>query len=164
MRLVPTGGRGGGGGHRALCRPCAGAVRKEGYFGPIGPPHGQGDRCNFCGPMDRTARIPTQSQNSDNESNSLRFPLQMPDCCLNLLFLPRGRMLPRWWVVTVKLNYKWALCPRCARAVQKRPPGMDMIVTNLFWWGWGGGGGARAPAAAADRKQQPDATCEGKNG
>ena len=23
---------------------------------------------------------------------------------------------------------------------------------------------ARAPAAAADRKQQPDATCEGKNG
>ena len=25
-------------------------------------------------------------------------------------------------------------------------------------------GGARAPAAAADRKQRPDATCEGKNG
>ena len=25
------------------------------------------------------------------------FTLKMPDCCLNLLFLPRGHMLPRWW-------------------------------------------------------------------
>ena len=35
--------------------------------------------------------------------------------------------------------------------------------------GWGvayrgGGGGRWGPAAAADRKQRPDATCEGKNG
>ena len=45
----------------------------------------------------------------------------MPDCCLNLLFLPCcGHMLPRqqvvFRVVTGKLTYCWALY---ARAVEK---------------------------------------------
>ena len=29
----------------------------------------------------------------------LRFPVKMPDCFANLLFLPCGRMLPSWLVV-----------------------------------------------------------------
>ena len=30
---------------------------------------------------------------------TLCFNLKIPDCCLNLLFLPCGRMLPEWRVV-----------------------------------------------------------------
>ena len=43
-----------------------------------------------------------------NAQEELYFPLKMPDCCLNLLCLPYGRMLPLWWavcrVVTGTLN------------------------------------------------------------
>ena len=44
------------------------------------------------------------------------FTLQMPDCSLNLLLLPRGRGSPGGggWVVTGKPTDYWALCPRCA--------------------------------------------------
>ena len=49
--------------------------------------------------------------------NKRCFTPKLPDCCPNLLVLPCGRMLPRWWVVgrvvTGTLMYSWALCPRC---------------------------------------------------
>ena len=56
-----------------------------------------------------------------------------------------------------------------------RPAGTWGADRTLLAWGGGGGGQllgsanaettpTRAPAAAADRKQRPDATCEGKNG
>ena len=65
-------------------------VRKVGYFGPVSP-DGQGDRQNYCVPMLRFLLSPRSQTMSQNE---LRFTLEMPDCCLNLLFLPRGRTPP----------------------------------------------------------------------
>ena len=44
--------------------------------------------------MHRTTQILTQSKNSDNELKQTVFPLKMPDCCLNLLFLPFARTSP----------------------------------------------------------------------
>ena len=60
------------------------------------------------------------------------FTLNMPDCCLNLLLLPRGRMLPEWWVFagwsretslttgrcakTPPRGAYRALCARCAKS------------------------------------------------
>ena len=34
------------------------------------------------------------AQNSDNEVKQIMFPLKMPDCCVNLLFLPCGWSSP----------------------------------------------------------------------
>ena len=54
---------------------------------------------------------------SPNTQIKLCFTPKMLDCRLNLLFLPRGRMLPEWWVVC-----RVGAHGHCARAVQKRPP------------------------------------------
>ena len=49
--------------------------------------------------------------------NKVCLPLKMPDYCLNLLFVPRGRSFPGGGVVcrvvTGKVNHYWVLCPRC---------------------------------------------------
>ena len=39
----------------------------------------------------RTAQIPTRSKISGNELRQIVFPPKMPNCCLNLLFVPCGR-------------------------------------------------------------------------
>ena len=53
----------------------------------------------------------------------LCFEPKTPDCCLHLLFLPCGSMVPEWGVVcrvvTGSLTYRWALCARCTEP----PPG-----------------------------------------
>ena len=106
---------------------CARAVRKVGCFRPVFP-DGQGDRGHYRVPIHRTAQILTQSK----ISNELKpcFTLKMPDCCLNLLFLPCGHMLPWCWVavrvVTGKLPYHRVLCARCAETPPNPTPG----------WGW----------------------------
>ena len=74
-------------------------------------------------------QVPTQSSNSDNEVKQSMFHTEKATMLsvfyLNLLFLPRGCMLPWWLVVfgvaTGKLFYYWALWPRCGRAGQKCP-------------------------------------------
>ena len=71
------GSRGGGGAVGALCTLC----ERVGYFGPVSP-DGQGDGNNDCVPIHRTAQILNHSKNSG------KAMLKMPDCCLNLLFLP----------------------------------------------------------------------------
>ena len=43
----------------------------------------------------------------------------MLDCCLNLLLCPVD--VAPVWAVAGEPTYCWAACPRCARAVQKRP-------------------------------------------
>ena len=68
------------------------AVRKVGHFGAVSP-DGQGDRNNywFTGLL-RFLRSPETQMKPC-------FTPKTPDGGLNLLFLPRGRMLPSWWVV-----------------------------------------------------------------
>ena len=55
----------------------------------------------------------------------------MPEFCLHPLFLPRGRLLPRRWVVfgvvTGTLTHLWALCPRCAEAPPLGPDGSFLL-------------------------------------
>ena len=61
---------------------------------------------------------PNQSKNSGNEFKQTMFhtdnAAMVSVFCLNLLFLPCGRTLPRWWVVfkvvTGKLTYYGVLC------------------------------------------------------
>ena len=73
-------------------------------------------------PRHRTAQILSESKTSEKESKQTAFHTanarMVSFFCVNLLFLPSGRMLPQWWVVfrVVKgtLPYHWALCPRCA--------------------------------------------------
>ena len=52
---------------------CACAVQKVGYFGPISP-NGQGDGGHDCVARRRTAQIPIQSKNSDDELKQTVFP------------------------------------------------------------------------------------------
>ena len=52
--------------------PCARAVQKVGYFGPMFP-NDPGDCSNDCVPIHRTAQILTQTQNSDNEVKQTMF-------------------------------------------------------------------------------------------
>ena len=78
------------GAQRALWR----AVRKVGCFGPVFP-------------MTKVTTAATVFPDtgllgfflSPKTHIRLCFTLKMPHCCLNLLFLPCGRMLPSWWVV-----------------------------------------------------------------
>ena len=96
----------------ALCPHCT----KRRLFSTIFP-DGQGDHRNHCVPTHRTAQIPTQSKNSDKQLKRTMFHTEI-GCCLNLLFVPCGQMLPRWWVVfrvlMGKRYYDWVLCPCCA--------------------------------------------------
>ena len=87
--LYPKGGGGQGGAPCAAPAPC----ENVGHLGPV-PPDGRGDRGTYRVPRRRTVQFLTQSKTSDHRVNQPCFTLKMPDCCLNLLSLPCGRMLP----------------------------------------------------------------------
>ena len=79
--VFPTGGGGGGG------APCA--AQKVGYFGPFFP-NGQVTAVSTVFPCPGLLGLLLSSNSQIVSSNKLCFTLKMPDCCLNLLFLPRG--------------------------------------------------------------------------
>ena len=104
---------------------CVRTVRKVGYFGPMVPDR-QSDTVATV--IHRTTWILTQSKTQIMTYNKIRFALQMPDFCPNLLFVRCGR----WWVVfrvvSGRATHYWALRPRCVCAVEKRPLGRARVL------------------------------------
>ena len=130
----------------------------EAISDPLSPDR-QGDRGNYRVPIRRTAQIPPpparleippppQGGNPTKggisrggrvlspktqimSEHSPCFALKMPDCCLNLLVLPRGRSSPRRWgvfrAVTGRLIYNWARCPRYAAPPPERLFGCSSV-------------------------------------
>ena len=107
---------------------CTRAVREVGYLRPVSP-HGQGNRSNNRVPVGRTAQILTQSPRI-----MIKPTFVSHEKCVHLLLLPCERSSPGggvFRVVTGMLMYCWALCPRCARAVQNRPPRRRTLIHNF---------------------------------
>ena len=77
-------------------------------------------------PIFRGAQIRIQSKNSDNESNQTVCHTENARLLSKSAVFALWSELPRWGVVfrvlTGKPTYYRVLCPRCACAVQKRPP------------------------------------------
>mmetsp|Transcript_63819 Transcript_63819/g.106521 ORF Transcript_63819/g.106521 Transcript_63819/m.106521 type:complete len:241 (+) Transcript_63819:245-967(+) len=62
---------------------------------------------------------------------------KMPDCRLNLLVLPCGRVLPRWWRLFSGLSPEsQPTIGRCARAVQKGPIEEKALAVPFGVWIW----------------------------
>ena len=74
-------------------------------------------------PIRRTAQILTQSKTSDNDlkPNKVWCALKK-DCCLNLLFLPRGRSLGGFQSVHGKANVLLGAVPVLCACCAETPP------------------------------------------
>ena len=55
------------------------------------------------------------------------FTLKMPECGLDLLFPPCGRMLPEWWMVCRHGRGKPNLIMGAVRALCRKPPVLDAL-------------------------------------
>ena len=107
---------------------CACAVRKKAILDPF-PPMAKVTAVTTVFPC--TGLLGTQSKHSDHEcNNKLCFALTMPDCSIRC-FCPVDVAPPVVGGVqggrrnaNLLLGAMPALCPRCARAVQKGPQGL----------------------------------------
>ena len=87
--------------------------------------HGQGNCGDYCVPIHRTAQIPIQSQDSDNELKQTMFQTENPrvlsEPAVFALCTYASRLVGGFQGGHRKANFYWALCLCRARAVQKCP-------------------------------------------
>ena len=98
---------------------CARAVRKVGYFG-LFPPMTKMTAVTTVFPDTGLLRFLPSPKTQIMSSNKQCFTLKMPECCLNLLFLPCGRSSPGGGWSPGWSEESLPTIGRCACAVQKR--------------------------------------------